>query len=103
MIEKFRRASRAEGVTVSKSVYRLQLGAVSAVDPSGLVSSIHVPVLVTGGSDDLLVPISESVFTHESIPESRIHIFDGCGHASIVESAEAFVRVQTEFLMDLYK
>lgn len=96
-IEKFREIQRARGATISKRVYELQGKAVEGV-LSTEIAGFDKPTLVTAGSDDILVPSSESRKISDLIPGSRFEVFAGCGHAAIIEAEERFHEVQSEFI-----
>ncbi len=96
-IDKFREIQRARGATISKRVYELQGKAVEEVH-STEISGFEKPTLVTAGSDDILVPASESRKISEAIPGSHFELFPGCGHASIVEAEDLFHEVQLDFI-----
>jgi len=96
-IDQYREIQRARGATISKAIYELQCRA-SIRQTSIDFTGIDVPVLVTAGSDDLLVHESESRMIHEMIPGSSFHVFDRCGHASFIENEKEFHQVQSAFL-----
>ena len=98
VIEAFRAARKEGGEIVSKEVYRLQLRALLGTDLLSRLGEIPVPVLVTAGADDLLIPPAESRLIHEAIPASRYHVFAGCGHATTMENARGFNMVSLDFL-----
>lgn len=98
IIDKFRADRRSGGIAVDKKVYELQGRLVLKVDYLSRLGSIKVPVLVTTGLDDGLVPPVESRLIHEAIPGSRLKVFAGCGHAVTVENPRGFNTVSLKFL-----
>jgi pimeloyl-ACP methyl ester carboxylesterase len=78
------------------SVVDLGGQAVSAVDRLYLTS--HVPTLIVWGSQDPFIPVSHAVEAHDTMPGSRLVIFDGVGHYPHCEDPERFVQVLVEFL-----
>jgi pimeloyl-ACP methyl ester carboxylesterase len=98
VIEAFRAARKNAGPPASKEAYRLQSLALLGMDTLPRLGEIRVPVLVTAGADDGLVPASESALIHKAIPGSEYHVFKGCGHATTVENARGFNTVSLKFL-----
>lgn len=98
IIEKFRNDRRSAGIAVDKEVYGLQVRLVLKVDYLSRLGSIKVPVLVTTGLDDGLVPPEESHLIHEAIPGSWLKVFRDCGHAVTVENPRGFNTVSLRFL-----
>jgi pimeloyl-ACP methyl ester carboxylesterase len=83
---------------VDKFVYELQGRLVLGVDYLSRLGAIRVPVLVTTGLDDGLVPPEESRRIHAAIPGSMLKVFPGCGHAVTVENPRGFNTVSLRFL-----
>ncbi|MFH2115980.1 MAG: alpha/beta fold hydrolase [Spirochaetota bacterium] len=98
IIEAFRAARKDAGPPAGKEVYRLQILALLGMDSFPGLGEIRVPVLVTAGADDGLVPASESALIHKAIPGSQFHVFRGCGHAATVENTRGFNTVSLKFL-----
>jgi pimeloyl-ACP methyl ester carboxylesterase len=98
VIEAFRAARRERGLQVSKEVYRLQATALLTADFLPRLGEISVPVLVTAGAEDGLIPTGESRLIHRAIPGSELHVFAGCGHASSIETTRGFNTVSLRFL-----
>ncbi len=98
IIEAFRAARKNAGPLASKETYRLQSLALLGMDFYPRLGEIRVPVLVTAGADDGLVPAAESALVHKAIPGSEYHVFRGCGHATTVENTRGFNTVSLKFL-----
>jgi pimeloyl-ACP methyl ester carboxylesterase len=49
------------------------------------LASIRMPVLIAGGSDDVVIPIENSRRLHAALPGSELMIFDGVGHAFMAQ------------------
>jgi len=63
--------------------------AVSTHDTRNSLQIIKHPTLILAGSDDKIIPVSESEYLHEHMPNSRLEIIHGYGHGSLlVEDAE---------------
>ena len=59
---------------------------------------ITQPTLVVWGDRDREVPLADGVRLSEDIPNSRLKIFEACGHLPHEEYPEEFVEVVTGFL-----
>ncbi|MEX2446099.1 MAG: alpha/beta fold hydrolase, partial [Dehalococcoidia bacterium] len=65
------------------------------------LSEIRVPVLLTAGRlDTRYVQAAEQMAT--AIPDSRVHIIDGAGHAAHLERPEAFHEAVLDFLCEVW-
>lgn len=63
-----------------------------------LIRRIENPTLVVHGRDDRVIPMDNSLRLHELIEDSRLHLFDHCGHWVQIEHADAFNRLLVDFL-----
>lgn len=63
----------------------------------GSAHSIRVPTLIIWGQQDRVVPVAHAQVARKSIPNARIHIFDRCGHAPMIEKADEFNSLVMEF------
>ncbi len=70
--------------------------AVSATDRLYLAASI--PTLIVWGDRDDIIPIEHAYSTHESIPDSRLEIFEGAGHFLHAEEPERFAALIEDFI-----
>jgi 2-hydroxy-6-oxonona-2,4-dienedioate hydrolase len=61
------------------------------------LANIKIPVLIVWGSGDRFVPL-EAGMRLLAIPDSRLHIFNQCGHWAQWEHAAAFNRLVIDFL-----
>jgi aminoacrylate hydrolase len=98
IIDNFRKTRSGKAIPVSKEVYALQDFAMMEIDYLSRLGGIEVPVLVTTGTDDGLVPPVESRLIHKAIPGSELHLFPGCGHAVTAENSRGFNTVSLRFL-----
>lgn len=64
----------------------------------GRIRAIRRPTLLVHGRDDRVIPLSTSLRLHELIDNSRLHVFDDCGHWVQIEQVEAFHAVIADFL-----
>jgi pimeloyl-ACP methyl ester carboxylesterase len=59
-----------------------------------------VPVLITWGERDPVIPVDHAEEAHEAIPGSRLAIFDGVGHLPQLEAPGRFVAALERFLAE---
>lgn len=62
------------------------------------LSSIDVPVRLIVGEQDAGAPVDWSREIHERLPNSDLHIVEGCGHFTQFEAPEQTVELVREFL-----
>lgn len=67
-------------------------------DMSETLGDIVVPALVIGGTHDRLTLPKASHHLAAHLPQADLHIFDGCGHMSMLERHDEFNRLLTSFL-----
>lgn len=75
-----------------------QSRAILSSDTSDRLADIHCPTLVVVGEEDLLTPIKFSQQLAQGIPQAELAILEHGGHALVVESADAVVKVMLHFL-----
>ncbi|WP_205717583.1 alpha/beta fold hydrolase [Actinomadura soli] len=63
-----------------------------------LLPTIQVPTLLIHGRDDRVVPFESSLYLLASIPDSRLVLLNRCGHWAMIEHADEFNRLVTDFL-----
>jgi 3-oxoadipate enol-lactonase len=66
-------------------------------DRTALLRFTTAPVLIVSGSQDALIPPSDSAAMHAVIPDSRLVIIPDAGHLSNLDKADAFNHVVREF------
>ncbi len=59
-----------------------------AYDVTDDLPKIDVPVLVIGGSRDVITPVALSRYMADIIPDAELVILDGCGHMAPFERHE---------------
>lgn len=67
-------------------------------DMADELEEITVPALVLGGTHDRLTLPKASQYLAEHLPKSDLHIFEDCGHMSMLERHEEFNKLLTSFL-----
>lgn len=75
-----------------------QSRAILSSDTSDRLADINCPTLVVVGKEDLLTPIKFSQQLAQGIPKAELAILEDGGHACVVESADAVVKVMLDFL-----
>lgn len=75
-----------------------QSRAILSSDTSDRLADIHCPTLVLVGKEDLVTPIKFSQQLAQGIPKAELTILEHGGHACVVESADAVVKVMLDFL-----
>lgn len=83
---------------VSESTFLAQIHAVMAFDVEDRISALQAPTLVITGDADILIPPENSRNLAARIPNARLHVIEGAGHAVFIEQADAFNRAVLEFL-----
>ncbi|MCV3295784.1 MAG: proline iminopeptidase-family hydrolase [Oenococcus sp.] len=72
-------------------------GTISDYDVTDDLHKIHVPVLVTNGTDDLCTPlIAKSVYDH--IPGAKWHLFANSRHLALLDQHDEFISVLDNWL-----
>lgn len=64
------------------------------------LAAIQSPALLVWGREDEIVPVSHGQFAVKQIPNARLHIFEKCKHAPILEKPDEFNRLAVDFLRD---
>ncbi|MFQ6082202.1 MAG: alpha/beta fold hydrolase [Candidatus Aminicenantia bacterium] len=62
------------------------------------ISTLKIPTLIVWGKEDKIIPVSQAHLGHKLIENSKIHIFDRCGHVPQIEKAEEFNELILNFL-----
>lgn len=77
-----------------------QLSAITGFNAEDRVSQIQNPTLVVGAADDRVMPVENSRFLAERIPNAKLVVLKGCGHLVPIEKAEEFNEVVLRFLRE---
>jgi pimeloyl-ACP methyl ester carboxylesterase len=78
--------------------YENQSAAVEKHDTSKLIDKIRIPTLILGGSKDRLIPNYHQIALHEMIPNSKLEIIKGCGHAFTIEEPDQVNELIWDFI-----
>lgn len=98
IVQAFRARRMAKPVPIPRETYLLQLSAFLRTDLLGRIGALKMPVLVTAGADDGLIPPGESLAIHKAVHGSEYHLFPRCGHATVVENPRGFNMVSLRFM-----
>ncbi|MFX8316400.1 alpha/beta hydrolase, partial [Acinetobacter baumannii] len=60
------------------------------LDRDGLMAGLRLPTLVIQGAADGLCLMAAAAHTARTIPDARLSVFDGIGHAPFLEDPERF-------------
>jgi pimeloyl-ACP methyl ester carboxylesterase len=80
-----------------------QRGMARRLDFNPLLPTISCPVLVIGGSDDGLTPLSEAKTLRDGIPGARMRVIPHAGHLSNLENPADYNKALVEFISSLNK
>jgi len=64
----------------------------------GKLGAISAPTLIVWGKEDALIPLRCGLEMRREIPQSRLLIFDGCGHMLPIESSARLASETLRFL-----
>lgn len=81
--------------------FRNKIRAISAQQQDALqdhIRAIKNPVLIIGGSDDILTPPKYQEYTKSLIAHAELIIIPNAGHASVLDTADAFNATVIAFL-----
>ncbi|GLH73384.1 alpha/beta hydrolase [Geothrix limicola] len=74
------------------------LGMAERPDARPWLGKIRVPALVIAGSDDRVIPPTESAALADSIPDSQLRVIPNAGHLVELEQPETFNKVLSDWL-----
>lgn len=100
VVEKIKRtilSTRAEAVTATLSVLAERQNLCSSI------SQIEVPTLIICGEQDIVTPVEQAEFLHDTIPNSQLKIIENAGHMSNLEKPDEFNMHIVEFLSGIAK
>ena len=58
----------------------------------------ETPVLLVAGTRDPVIPVDHTVNAHETLPGSRLELFDGAGHFPHIDDPRRFTHLVHEFV-----
>lgn len=99
--EPFRRAAAARLSGNSSRTYLRLLTSVARFDLRPRLKSVRAPTLVVAGEEDTTVALSAKVELAERIPNARLVIVPGSGHATPLDAVHAFNELLLSFLAEV--
>jgi pimeloyl-ACP methyl ester carboxylesterase len=88
--------NRAAFVRTARAVIDPGGQSVSAVNRLYLVA--RMPTLIVWGDQDKIIPLVHAFQAHRAIPDSRLAVMEGAGHAPHVEDPFQFAEILEDFL-----
>lgn len=70
-------------------------------DPTAALSSIAAPTLILWGREDAMIPVEQGEWMRDAMPDARLVIIDGAGHAPQEEAGARSVKEARSFLQDI--
>jgi poly(3-hydroxyalkanoate) depolymerase len=80
--------------------YAFQLYAACGWTSAHYLHRLRQPTLVIAGDDDRVVPVANARFLAHRIPDARLHVVPGGGHAFLLDEPESVVEEIQAFLDD---
>jgi len=80
-------------IAIAKSALRHNIG--------DRLDQISKPALLVWGQDDTITPAFVGEHFHKLLPDSRLFIFEQCGHAPMMEQPERFNQILFDFLAEI--
>jgi 4,5:9,10-diseco-3-hydroxy-5,9,17-trioxoandrosta-1(10),2-diene-4-oate hydrolase len=62
------------------------------------IGRISAPTLVLWGNEDKFIPVEQAYIAENLLPNSKLHVFEDCGHFLNIERAEEFNNLVGNFL-----
>lgn len=64
------------------------------------LKDLNLPVLLVWGADDLVTTLETAQTFHKNIKNSKLVVFEKCGHAPMIEYPEKFAATVKDFLIE---
>jgi 2-hydroxy-6-oxonona-2,4-dienedioate hydrolase len=61
------------------------------------LGSIHCPVLLVWGRQDIVTPPAAALRFHQLLPDSELHWIDACGHVPMLEHPQRFAELLSDW------
>jgi pimeloyl-ACP methyl ester carboxylesterase len=62
--------------------------------------AIRAPTLIIWGNQDRVLPVEHARTAQQQMPHARLHLFDQCGHVPMIEKADEFNQLVSEFISE---
>jgi len=77
------------------------LGALAQLDQRDIMRNLDVPALVITGDQDGVVPPDIAEFAAKLLPQGKLAVMKGCGHAPFIEDRTTYWNLLRGFLMEI--
>ncbi|MBI5326834.1 MAG: alpha/beta fold hydrolase [Deltaproteobacteria bacterium] len=77
------------------------LEALLAIDLRDIIPTLKIPVLIIHGTKDNVCPVDAGKYLAENLPDARLEIFKGAGHAPFLTKAKEFNKIVKSFIETL--
>jgi iron complex outermembrane receptor protein len=94
----FRQQAAARIASVDRTTYWYYLRALASFDVVESLEAIKVPSMVVAGADDQIVGLQAKLELARRMPEARLEIFPGSGHATPIDAMTAFNKAIVSWL-----
>ncbi len=98
--ERINREIVMKGGLPEPAVARAALGILSTADLREVLPAIDRPVLLIHGSADTICPPGAARYMTDRLPNARLELFDGAGHAPCLSRPEEFNAILRVFLQE---
>jgi 4,5:9,10-diseco-3-hydroxy-5,9,17-trioxoandrosta-1(10),2-diene-4-oate hydrolase len=92
----WRPATRPDNV---RATYELERGLDWRITQAALPRT-RQPALVVWGAQDTVLPVAQATRFARLMPDARVHVLDGCGHALTVDCPDRVATLMGDFLGD---
>ena len=70
------------------------------VPDSGIIKKVQCPTLIVWGKEDEIIPVEHAAKFHRDIKNSRVIIYDPCGHTPMMEKTEDLTKDFLQFVKE---
>ena len=67
---------------------------------SSIIAKVQCPTLIVWGKEDAIIPVAHAEKFHRDIKNSRVIIYDPCGHVPMMERSEDLTRDFLQFVKE---
>jgi len=84
----------------ARGQFNQQQAMLARPDSHADLRTVRVPTLIACGREDTATPLAEHERMHGCVPDSRLEVFDQCGHLSTIEQPELVTALLSRWLTD---
>jgi len=77
------------------------LGALAQIDQREIMRNLDIPALVITGDQDGVVPPDIAAFASKLLPQGKLAVMKGCGHAPFIEDRTTYWNLLQGFLKEI--